>query len=402
MELNNILNLPKSTFLNKSEYSKVVNKLQLNPIATPSIIESLKKVPDGEAPIDLIFAIRFKESRNNRIYSNNAYKSIVNQILTSDVFIPVCYGHQNKDNVNWEGRKIVGAVIGALLDEENGIVYYRIIPDASKDNEDIRRWIKNKQLNAISIWGFPEVEKNIEGQDVVTDFILRSIDFVPPLSEGQENVSLIIGENHNIVEDRIIPNPKKNKESAMSEEKFKIENIPNEDIRREVTLRMKDGRLSLKSIAGEMDATVLTGEEVKASEEEKKLLQNQIEEVVEKAKELGFKSLDELFAFASSALKKLEEEKLQGEFKELKTKVMTEKGLLENGKPKGKLGIFIDKYAPIKQGMNREEIAAVIEKMLLDKDINSFFDKEDVGSQSINLQGEMLGSKEKKLTVFEI
>ncbi|MGP1520216.1 MAG: hypothetical protein ACTTIZ_01725 [Treponema sp.] len=402
MELNNILNLPKSTFLNKSEYSKVVNKLQLNPIATPSIIESLKKVPDGEAPIDLIFAIRFKESRNNRIYSNNAYKSIVNQILTSDVFIPVCYGHQNKDNVNWEGRKIVGAVIGALLDEENGIVYYRIIPDASKDNEDIRRWIKNKQLNAISIWGFPEVEKNIEGQDVVTDFILRSIDFVPPLSEGQENVSLIIGENYNIVKDRIIPNPKNNKESAMSEEKFKIENIPNEDIRREVTLRMKDGRLSLKSIAGEMNSTVLTGEEVKASEEEKKLLQNQIEEVVKKAKELGFKSIDELFAFASSALKKLEEEKLQGEFKELKTKVMTEKGLLENGKPKGKLGIFIDKYAPIKQGMNREEIAAVIEKMLLDKDINSFFDKEDVGSQSINLQGEMLGSKEKKLTVFEI
>ena len=402
MELNNILNLPKSTFLNKSEYSKVVNKLQLNPIATPSIIESLKKVPDGEAPIDLIFAIRFKESRNNRIYSNNAYKSIVNQILTSDVFIPVCYGHQNKDNVNWEGRKIVGAVIGALLDEENGIVYYRIIPDASKDNEDIRRWIKNKQLNAISIWGFPEVEKNIEGQEVVTDFILRSIDFVPPLSEGQENVSLIIGENHNIVEDRIIPNPKNNKESTMSEEKFKIENIPNEDIRREVTLRMKDGRLSLKSIAGEMDAKVLTGEEVKASEEEKKLLQNQIESVVEKAKELGFKSLDELFAFASSALKKLEEEKLQGEFKELKTKVMTEKGLLENGKPKGKLGLLIDKYAPIKQGMNREEIAAVIEKMLLDKDINSFFDKEDVGGQSINLQGEMLGSKEKKLTVFEI
>ncbi|MGP1439687.1 MAG: hypothetical protein ACTTJ3_02985 [Treponema sp.] len=402
MELNNILNLPKSTFLNKSEYSKVVNKLQLNPIATPSIIESLKKVPDGEAPIDLIFAIRFKESRNNRIYSNNAYKSIVNQILTSDVFIPVCYGHQNKDNVNWEGRKIVGAVIGALLDEENGIVYYRIIPDASKDNEDIRRWIKNKQLNAISIWGFPEIEKNIEGQDVVTDFILRSVDFVPPLSEGQENVSLIIGENYNIVKDRIIPNPKKNKESAMSEEKFKIENIPNEDIRREVTLRMKDGRLSLKSIAGEMNSTVLTGEEVKASEEEKKLLQNQIEEVVKKAKELGFKSLDELFAFASSALKKSEEEKAEGEFKELKTKVMTEKGLLENGKPKGKLGIFIDKYAPIKQGMNREEITAVIEKMLQDKDINSFFDKEDVGSQSINLQGEMLGSEEKKLTVFEI
>ena len=403
MELKNILSLQKGTLLNKKDYSEVVAKIPLNPIATPEVIENLKKVPNDETPLDLIFAVKFEISKNNRQYSIDAYKNIVSQILTSDVFIPVCYGHQDKERVSWEGRKIVGSVIGALLDETAGVVYYRIIPDASESNKDIRRWIRNKQINAISIWGFSDSELNAEGLELIKDFSLLSVDLVPPLSEGQENIALVIGESYDRNNNRIIDNPKNDKELKMEEEKFDIKNVSNEALQGEMTSRIKDGRISLKTIAGEMKGRFLTGEEVEASDEEKASLQKELQAILEKAKNLGFKSVDELFDFASSTLKKFEEEKAQGEFNSLKNEVLKEKGLIENGKPKNKIASFIDRYAPIKQGMNREEIKAVVEKMLADKELQALGVADRNVGESIEIRGEILDSSTSKDNiVFEI
>lgn len=403
MELKNILSLQKSTLLNKKDYSEVVAKIPLNPIATPEVIENLKKVPNDETPLDLIFAVKFEISKNNRQYSIDAYKDIVSQILTSDVFIPVCYGHQDKERVSWEGRKIVGSVIGALLDETAGVVYYRIIPDASESNKDIRRWIRNKQINAISIWGFSDSELNAEGLELIKNFSLLSVDLVPPLSEGQENIALVIGENYDRNNNRIIDNPKNDKEFKMEEEKFDIKNVSNEALQGEMTSRIKDGRISLKTIASEMKGHFLTGEEVEAGEEEKAKLKKELQNLLEKAKSLGFKSVDELFDFASSTLKKFEEEKAQGEFNSLKAEVLKEKGLIENGKPKNKIASFIDRYAPIKQGMNREEIKVVVEKMLADKELQALEVADRNVGESIEIRGEILDSSTSKDNiVFEI
>ena len=87
---------------------------------------------------------------------------------------------------------------------------------------------------------------------------------------------------------------------------------------------------------------------------------------------------------------------------------MTEKGLFENGKPKGHLGVLIDRYAPIKQGMNREEIREVVEKMLSDKEITSFIGSNAIEGEAVSVRGEMLddakrfSSQSNKLQVFEI
>lgn len=403
MELKNIISLQKGSVVDKKDYDSLVANIPLNPIVTNDIIKNLKKVPEGEKPLDLIFAVKIEKSRNDRLYSIDVYKSIVDQILTSDVIIPVCYGHQDKEKVNWEGRKIVGSVIGAYLDEQAKIVYYRIIPDASKNNEDIRRWLKNRQINSVSIWGFLDSEKNAEGVEIVKGFSLLSVDFVPPLSEGQENVALIIGETYNQFNNRIITNPKKDEEANMPDEKLKIEDVANETLQGEMTKRIKDGRLSLKTIAGEMKCHVLTGEEFQGSQEEKEKLKNELNALLEKAKALGFNTFEELFTFASTTLKKAEEEKLQGEFKKLKEEVMTEKGLYENGKPKGRIGILIDRYAPIKQGMNRQEIKEVIDKMLTDKEIQALEVITETSGESINLRGEMLDSNSSKKTIiFEV
>ena len=77
---------------------------------------------------------------------------------------------------------------------------------------------------------------------------------------------------------------------------------------------------------------------------------------------------------------------------------MTEKGLFKDGKPVGALGNIVYKYAPIKQGMKKEEIVSIIEEILKDKDITG-----QVEGQPIELAGEMLDDpKEKQVEVFEI
>ncbi len=407
MELKNILSLPKSTMLNKKDYDSIVDKIPVNPIATKEVIASLKKVPEGETPLDLIFAVKFEQSKNNRQYSIEAYKSIVEKILTSDVFIPVCYGHQSKNNVSWEGRKIVGSVIGAFLDDVSKIVYYRIIPDASKNNEDIRRWIRNKQINAVSIWGFSDGVENEEGIEIIKDFLLLSIDFVPPLSEGQENISLVIGEANNQLNNRIIYNPKKYKEFNMADEKIKIEDVSNENLYGEMTKRLKDGRLSLKALAGELNCHVLTGEERQEEEEEKEMLKRELSSLLERAKQLGFKNVDELFDYTKDVLKKFEDEKTQNSFNTLKTEVLNEMGIFKDGKPAHNKGALIARYAPVKQGMNREEIKEVFQKMLDDKELQALEGVGNVGGESINIKGEMLNgqtstSRTEEIEVFEI
>ncbi|MGP1438300.1 MAG: hypothetical protein ACTTKH_04435 [Treponema sp.] len=397
MPLEDILYYQKSTILEKSEYEKIIKEIPLNPIATKEIINELKKVPEGEKPIDLIFVVYFKESKNDRVYTIDAYKSIVNQILTSEVFIPVCFGHQSESEFSYQARQIVGSVIGALLDEENERVFYRIIPDASEKNKDIRRWIKNKQLNSISIWGSAESSINAEGKEIISDFHLRSIDFVPPLTEGQLNLGLLIGEAYNS------KNPIKYKENNMVQDNFKIEDVTNTSLQNEFSKRAKDGRISLEKVLGEMNFQYVKGEEFNAVEKSKEEAEKQLAMLIEKAKSLGFSSIDELYKFVEETRKKQEEEKAYGEFQKLKQEVMTEKGLLKDGKPTGNLGLLIGRYAPIKQGMNREEIKKIIDEMIEDKEMKEVLGQGHSTGEAVNLRGEMLNTtKEEKEIIFEI
>ena len=64
---------------------------------------------------------------------------------------------------------------------------------------------------------------------------------------------------------------------------------------------------------------------------------------------------------------------------------------------------MIDRYAPIKQGMNRQEIKEVIDKMLTDKEIQALEVITETSGESINLRGEMLDSNSSKKTIiFEV
>ena len=296
--------------LSEAEAQTMTSRIPLNPLATPEMIAALKGDAD---PLDCIFAVESRTSKSGVEYLDTAYEHIVETILTSTVFIPSGYGHQSQEAFFYEGRKLYGSVIGALLDKEAGKIYYRIIPDKGEDAKDIRRWLKNKQINAVSIWGIPTYAD--ESRKTVIDYALRSVDFVPPLSEGQRNESAIgqmkdmsfyerqekirtalrehykdyvftedfyddfvIGEYENqlykipyrIQNDTVTVGAAQKVRRVVEykpmEEKMEITSIPNDELTAEIARRTKSGLLSAQAVAGEMGVKLEDAEKLKGLE----------------------------------------------------------------------------------------------------------------------------------------
>ena len=392
--------------LSEAEAKTMRERIPLNPLATPEMIAELKGEDD---PLDCIFAVEYRKSKSGVEYLDSAYEHIVETILTSTVFIPSGYGHQSKEAFFYEGRKLYGSVIGALLDKAAGKIYYRIIPDKGEDAKDIRRWLKNKQINAVSIWGIPTYAD--ESRKTVIDYALRSVDFVPPLSEGQHNESavgqmedisfderqekirtalrehykeyvftedfyddFVIGEYKNqlykipyrIQNDTVTlgaaQKVRRVVEYILKEEKMELTSIPNDELTAEIARRTKNGLLSAAAVAGEMgekleDAEKLKGLEAQASE-------------LSKLKEAaGEMALTDAIAFAKKAK---EEEKAEAEkkaFGEMIEVVKAEKGLTKDGKPTGEMAAMVDKFCRFETGMSKEQVAGEMDRVINDADI---------------------------------
>jgi len=398
MNINNIVKLPKSQILEKSEYDKIIASIPLNKIATDDMLKELKKVPQEESPMDLVFAVRYEESRNNRRYEKSAYESIVEQILTSDVFIPVCYGHQSEDEFNYKGRQIVGSVVGALLDDKAGLVYYRIIPDASENNKDIRRWLRNKQINSLSIWG--SAVGHIEGDtEVIDDFEVRSIDLVPPLCEGQDNAGLVIGENKN----RKGFN-KNNKEGGVmptNEKNADVRELSNYSLLGELKARLSNGSLPIKEALSELSSVgFVSGESLTISEKEKEDLKQELNALLEKAKSFGLNSIEELLKFLEEKKAKEEGEMKKREFDATFAKLLEKKGLVKDGKETGEMAGFVKKWSACRVGMTEDEMGKEIDKVLNDEGFKKLAG-ESVGAPSTQMKNNN-GSTEGNAEIYSI
>ena len=373
MALEKLLSLPRGTLISSEEYKSIAGQIRLNPMATPEMIQNLKAVPEGEKPMDLIFAIKYEYSANYRKYTTNAYRNVVEQILKTDVFIPVHYGHQNPETAAFDARDIVGSVIGAYLDEGAGIIYYRIIPDASKKCEDIRRWLRNRQINALSIWGFTSTENVKDGIEIVDDFFLLSVDLVPPFCEGQENVGLVISEKNKGDEPgRIAQNmDKTNIDKGENMVDLQLKDVSNSQLTGEMSSRLKDGRMSVKRVLGEMEgAGLASSDELSQMVAQVQELAKETEAYLKRVQDAGFKDFDELLSFAIDAKKKETEKQEQADFEKTKKEAMESKGLIDKeGKPTGAMAGFVEKWAGLKVGMNISEMLGAIDKVITDKDI---------------------------------
>jgi|GEM_PF-588525 hypothetical protein len=392
--------------LSEAEAKTMISRIRLNPLATPEMIAELKGDTD---PLDCIFAVDYRKSKSGVEYLDTAYEHIVETILTSNVFIPSGYGHQSQEAFFYEGRELYGSVIGALLDKEAGKVYYRIIPDKGAHAEKIRRWLKNKQINAVSIWGIPTYAD--ERKKTVIDYALRSVDFVPPLSEGQHNESAIgqmagmsfdeqkqkirvalqerykdyvftedfyddfvIGEydnqlykiSYSIQNDAVILSAaqkvRRVVEYKHEEEEMELASIANDELTAEIARRTKNGLLSAQAVAGEMGVKLEDAQKMKD-------LEAASNELAELKKAAGEMAVTDAIAFAKKANEAEKAEAEKKAFGEMVEAVKAEKGLIKDGKPTGEMAALVDKFCHFEAGMSKAQVAGEMERVMNDADI---------------------------------
>lgn len=393
--------------LSEVEAKTMISRIPLNPLATPEMIAALKGDTD---PLDCIFAVEYRKSKIGVEYLDAAYEHIVETILTSTVFIPSGYGHQSQEAFFYEGRDLYGTVIGALLDKEAGKVYYRIIPDKGEHAEKIRRWLKNKQINAVSIWGIPTYAD--ERKKTVIDYALRSVDFVPPLSEGQHNESAIgqmAGMSFNEQERKIrdalrekyadyvftedfyddyvigeydnqlykIPYSIQNNTvifgaaqkvrrvveyKLQEEEEMELASITNDELTAEIARRAKNGLLSAQVVAGEMGVKLEDAQKMKD-------LEAASSELAELKKAAGEMAVSDAINFAKKAKEEEKAEAAKKAFGEMVEAVKAEKGLTKDGKPTGEMAVLVDKFCHFETGMSKEQVAGEMDRVMNDADI---------------------------------
>ena len=422
--------------LSEVEAKTIMSRIRLNPLATPEMIAALKGDVD---PLDCIFAVEYRKSKSGVEYLDAAYEHIVETILTSTVFIPSGYGHQSREAFFYEGREIYGTVIGALLDKEAGKVYYRIIPDKGEHAEKIRRWLKNKQINAVSIWGIPTYAD--ERKKTVIDYALRSVDFVPPLSEGQHNESAIgqmagmsfneqerkirdalrerykdyvftedfyddyvIGEYKNrlykipysIQNDTVIfgaaQKVRRVVEYKHEEVEMELTSIANDELTAEIARRTKTGLLSAQAVAGEMGVKLEDAQKMKD-------LEAASSELAELKKDAGEMAVTEAIAFAKKAKEEEKAEATKKAFVEMVEAVKAEKGLTKDGKPTGEMAVLVDKFCHFETGMSKEQIAGEMDRVINDADIQKLVQ----GKTATAPVGQMAGAGAKsEPEVYEI
>ncbi len=364
---NEDFNLQKQVRLSKAEYEKRVASIPLNKAVNEDLLKRLKNVPPGEEALDIIIGVSYSKSRNDRVYTDECMRSIQKQILNSDVIIPMHYGHQNPATFAYEARAIVGSVVGAYLDDEEKMIYYRIIPDCGDGSRDIRRQIRNRQINAVSIWGLAQTETGEGGVDIVTDFELRSVDFVPPRCEGQRNEELVLGEAKRAgvqfeieKEAGIQLNIEKKKE----EEKVESVDYSKLDTEKMEAELLKRRRQAASSASKEETAT-RQGVALQKAEEGAELAS-----LKEKMRRAGFASFDELFQFVTKQRESVEKARQEEAFKKLYHDEKRRAGLLdENGEVTGEMSVFVDRYAGCSFDDDAISIREKIEKVMGDEDL---------------------------------
>lgn len=142
------------------------------PVANWADIDALKG--DDTDPLEVVMSVPAGKSTRGWNYTSNALNSIVGEVNSTG--LPGFLGHQKAENVATEFPTPVTHWIGAKM--ENNVAYFRGLVD--KSATDLKRWIRGKAINQVSIFGYPQLEQNtITGETDVTDYKGLSIDWTP-------------------------------------------------------------------------------------------------------------------------------------------------------------------------------------------------------------------------------
>ena len=154
--------------------AKITGEMKVEdiPVANWADIDALQG--DDTDPLEVIMSIPAGKSTRGWNYTSNALNSIVGEVNSTG--LPGFLGHQKAENVATEFPTPVTHWIGAKM--ENGTAYFRGLIDKSAG--DLKRWIRGKAINQVSIFGYPQLQQNsVTGETDVIDYKGLSIDWTP-------------------------------------------------------------------------------------------------------------------------------------------------------------------------------------------------------------------------------
>lgn len=328
--------------------AEVVNYLQAGisgeikpediPVASSVDLTALKA--GDEDPVEIVVEVPAGRSKRGWNYKPEAIQAIVKHV--QDKTLSGFLGHQKPEDVESEFKPPVTHWVGAVW--KDGKAYFRGVVDTAA--KDLKRWIRAKRINQVSIFGFPKLVKTA-GETAVVDYVPLSIDWTPLDRAGMSTRIVAVGEM-----DQIIGGG----ESVTFQELIAmLKKMLNN---REITMGQLAGEMgwTASNLAGELDANWLKG-----------LKDN--EELVSKVREaLGVTGEMDLVTKAKEAFAALDEKNKNGQT-ELIDSIIAEKVSGEMAQA------LVKKMLVVPEGATKEQIAGEIDKVTSDQTLKDALSK---------------------------
>jgi len=160
------------------------------PLAAKVDVNVLKS---GDAePMEVVVEIPAGKSKRGWNYKPAALQKIVGEVMTQG--LPGFLGHQKAEDVDTQFPQPVTHWVGGMW--KDGKAYFRGVVD--KSAPDLKRWIKAKVIDTVSIFGIPRLQQNA-GETEVVDYKALSIDWTPLGRAGMSTRVVSIGEMDEIL-----------------------------------------------------------------------------------------------------------------------------------------------------------------------------------------------------------
>lgn len=140
-------------------------------VASGVDLETMKSMDDD--PLEVVVEIPATKSKRGWNYTTKSLKDIVD--YTNSNTLNGFLGHQKAENVSTEFVPPVTHWIGAEM--KGNKAYFRGLIDA--DAKNLKRWIRTKRIQEVSIYGFPKLKRNAKGEMDVVGYEPLSIDWTP-------------------------------------------------------------------------------------------------------------------------------------------------------------------------------------------------------------------------------
>lgn len=141
------------------------------PLANGVDIETLKAADND--PLEVVVEIPATKSKRGWNYTTKSLQDIVD--YTKQHTLNGFLGHQKPENVSTEFVPPVTHWIGAEMQGDKA--YFRGLVDA--DATSLKRWLRTKRIQEVSIFGYPKLKKGAKGEMNVVGYNPLSIDWTP-------------------------------------------------------------------------------------------------------------------------------------------------------------------------------------------------------------------------------